>query len=322
MAVAIGVGLVAARAAEEVSAAAAESPDKVLVTCNGKSLTAGEANQQVEVMMVALAERIPPGQAAQFRLRLREQVQEQFVMRTLLEEAVEEKGIQVSDADVNALIAKTEASLPEGVTMDKVREMQGMDKEAFRGELKLRVGVEKMVDAELGERSTIHEEEVEAFYNERKDAMSVPETVHARHILVSFEDGDDKDAKETKMAQILAIRKELLDGADFAELAREKSDCPSAQQGGNLGDFGRGQMVPQFEEAAFAQDVGEIGEVVETQFGYHLILVSEKHQASVRTLDDVRDLIKQQLLGERRSQKLQEMMSAMRENATIVYPNE
>jgi peptidyl-prolyl cis-trans isomerase C len=277
-------------------------------------------NRQVDAMMTALADQVPPEQVAMLRPRLRDQVQEQFVMRTLLQEAVTAKKIEVNEAEVDALIDKTEAILPEGLTMEKVRQMQGMDPEAFRSELRLRAGVEKMVDAALGDQATISEEEVAAYYDERKDMMSVPESVHARHILVKVAEDADAEAKEAKLAEIQAIRKELQDGADFAALAREKSDCPSAQQGGDLGAFGRGQMVAPFEEAAFSQPVGEVGDVVETQFGYHLILVTEKNQAMVRTLDDMRDRIEQQLLGERRSEKLQGLLAEMREDATIDYP--
>ncbi|MEQ8665813.1 MAG: peptidyl-prolyl cis-trans isomerase [Rhodospirillales bacterium] len=92
------------------------------------------------------------------------------------------------------------------------------------------------------------------------------DTIEASHILCST----STDA-EGALEQINAIARQIADGADFADIAREHSDCPSGRSGGALGSFGRGVMVPEFEEAAFALDVGETSGVVETDFGYHLI---------------------------------------------------
>ena len=96
----------------------------------------------------------------------------------------------------------------------------------------------------------------------------------ASHILLMY-DGSMRStatrSKEEALAEIEAIRKQIEDGGDFAELAEKHSDCASARSGGALGEFGRGQMVPEFEEAAFALETGETSGVVETDFGYHLI---------------------------------------------------
>ena len=92
--------------------------------------------------------------------------------------------------------------------------------------------------------------------------------VTASHILVST-DGKDK---ETAKAEIEALLAEIKGGADFAEIARAKSDCPSGSRGGDLGAFGRGMMVPEFEQAAFDLEPGAMSDVVETDFGYHLVL--------------------------------------------------
>lgn len=95
----------------------------------------------------------------------------------------------------------------------------------------------------------------------------MPAQIRASHILVSTRGQDDAEAK----TEIDAIRAKIADGADFAEVAMEKSDCPSGRQGGDLGMFGKGMMVPEFENAAFALEVGELSDVVETDFGYHVI---------------------------------------------------
>ena len=98
--------------------------------------------------------------------------------------------------------------------------------------------------------------------------------VQASHILLMYKGSAHSSAtrsKEEAASQIAELKTRIEGGADFAEIARETSDCPSGAQGGDLGTFGRGQMVPEFETATFAMEVGELSDVVETDFGYHLI---------------------------------------------------
>lgn len=100
------------------------------------------------------------------------------------------------------------------------------------------------------------------------------EKIHAAHILLMHADCEQSSSarsREDALEEIKAIKSELANGAEFEQLAAENSDCPSGADGGDLGFFGRGAMVPEFEEAAFSLKVGEVSDVVETEFGYHLI---------------------------------------------------
>ena len=102
--------------------------------------------------------------------------------------------------------------------------------------------------------------------------------IRASHILIKHADAEDGSSARTRpdaLAEIDEIKRRLAAGEDFADLAAENSDCPSGQDGGDLGAFRRGAMVPAFEQAAFALDVNEISDVVETEFGYHLIVRTE-----------------------------------------------
>lgn len=98
--------------------------------------------------------------------------------------------------------------------------------------------------------------------------------VRASHILLMFEGSASSSAtrsKEEAATQIADLRTQIADGAAFADIARDNSDCPSGAQGGDLGMFGRGQMVPEFETATYAMEVGDLSDVIETDFGYHVI---------------------------------------------------
>ena len=137
---------------------------------------------------------------------------------------------------------------------------------------------------------TVTPEEVKAYFEAHSDAFQSPESATASHILVDTEE----QAKE-----ILA---EIKAGLDFAEAASKYSNCPSKAQGGNLGEFTRGRMVPEFETATFALQVGEISEPVQTQFGFHIIkLEAHKPQAAAK-FEDVERQVTDQCLNAKRQQ--------------------
>ncbi|QAA35036.1 peptidylprolyl isomerase [Clostridium manihotivorum] len=139
---------------------------------------------------------------------------------------------------------------------------------------------------------TITDEEALKYYEANKEAFMEPETISAKHILLDSEE------------KLNEIRAEIVSGKkSFEESAAEYSTCPSSEQGGNLGSFSKGMMVPEFEEAAFMLPVGEVSEPVKTQFGYHLIKVDAKNPSIVKSFDEVKNQVIQQLIQERQERK-------------------
>lgn len=134
---------------------------------------------------------------------------------------------------------------------------------------------------------TVSEEEAKKFYEENKNQFNTPETVTAKHILVDSE----QKAKD--------IAEEIKNGLSFEDAAKKYSKCPSKAQGGNLGSFARGQMVPEFEKAAFSLKIGVVSEPVKTQFGYHLIKVENKANKSIKEFKQVEQLVKTRILQDK-----------------------
>jgi peptidyl-prolyl cis-trans isomerase D len=149
------------------------------------------------------------------------------------------------------------------------------------------------------EKPAIPDEDVEAFYRQNFNRYSIPEQRRARHILIktSEEDSEDVLAEKRKMAeQVLELAKS---GEDFAELAKQYSEGPSGPRGGDLGAFSRGRMVKPFEDAAFSLKEGEISDIVETQFGFHIIKLEKIEPAYTRPLEEVKGEIKAQLQAQK-----------------------
>lgn len=155
------------------------------------------------------------------------------------------------------------------------------------------------------ERANVTEAEIKAFFDENPAQFMCQETVSASHILVADE------------AQASELMNKIQSGEiSFEDCAREHSSCPSGQNGGNLGEFGHGQMVAEFDEACFSMEVGELRGPVKTQFGYHIIRLDGKKEAVPMKLAEARDAIKEHLLAEKRRQAYQSKVNQMK----IIYP--
>ena len=147
---------------------------------------------------------------------------------------------------------------------------------------------------------TVTDDEVKKYYEDNKEAFGQPATVSARHILVATEE-EAKKAKEEISGEKIS----------FGDAAMKYSTCPSNQQGGNLGEFSKGMMVPEFEEAAFAAEIGVVTEPVKTQFGYHLILVDARNEASIKSFDEVKDGVLNQLVQQNQHAKYDQMLKEL-----------
>ena len=147
---------------------------------------------------------------------------------------------------------------------------------------------------------TITDEDAKKFYDENKDQFAQKEAVSAKHILV---DNEEK-CKEIK-------EKINNNEITFEEAAKQYSTCPSGQQGGDLGMFNRGMMVPEFEEAAFGLELEKVSEPVQTQFGYHLIKVDTKNEPKTSEFNDVKNQIIQKLIQENQEKKYLDLMKEL-----------
>lgn len=176
-------------------------------------------------------------------------------------------------------------------------------------QLKQNILVQRMLEVEVMEKVNVTPQEMQEFYNKNKDSFKTPETIHPYHILLP----DEAKAKEAE--------KRLKKGEDFEKVAKEISVCPSAPRGGDLGTVRQGQMVPEFEEAAFKLKVNEISPVVKTQFGYHLIKVTEKEPAKDRSFEEVKPEIEAQLLDQKRRDMLKNYLENLKNQGKVsIYP--
>ena len=173
-------------------------------------------------------------------------------------------------------------------------EAGGYTEESFRENIRQQKSVQLMLAGLAEQEVVVDDKRIQSFYEERIDEMLVPDQVRARHILISFDTDDDR-ARAAADERLAAAQAALQSETSFALVATEFSEGPSAANGGDLGFFERGQMVKPFEDAAFSLDIGEVSGVVETEFGYHIILLMDRIDRRTVTLDEAAPRIREYL---------------------------
>jgi len=233
--------------------------------------------------------------------QLKAQVISRLVEGRIIAQEVDTLKLDVNSPEVTEQMDSLKAGFGDDQTkFQDVLKQQAMTEQELVNFVTLYVDVTKDV--------TVGDSEIEAYYEKNKGQYGQPEQVQARHILVETE----QEAKDI-IAQLNA-------GANFEQLAQEKSIDGSKEVGGELGYFGRGEMVPEFEEAAFAQAVGTWSqEPVQSQFGYHIILVEDHKQASAPSLTEIRADIEEAALNEAKDAKFQAYYDELSQKSEVEY---
>ncbi len=296
-----------------------KSNNPMVVSVNGIELTEDVLDADINRKLEPMKAQFPQDRIEQIKSQMRDKFIDNFIIRTVISQEAKKKKVLVSEKEINSKIAEIEKSLPAGITMEKALLMNGMTVESMRKEIKFGLTSNKLFDTEIKNDTTPSEEKINKYFNDNRKQFDTPETVHARHILVRTTDSDNETSKKEKKAKIESIRKQLLEGGDFAVIAKDNSDCPSKAKGGDLGTFSRGSMVKPFEEASFSQKEKEIGPVIKTKFGYHVIQVLEHNKAQSKSLNDARDTIVERLKQQENQKAITQYVAQLKDKAKIVY---
>jgi parvulin-like peptidyl-prolyl isomerase len=251
--------------------------------------------------------------------KLQEKALDQAIGARLLLERSQQLDIAVSAADIDAEVAKVVEQVGGEENFRKALAAQNITDEAFRKELEKGARVNKLVEQACTGVEEPTEQEVTDFYEAHKSEYVSEPKVLCQHILVKVEDNSTSDEKSAAFEKILAIKDRIAAGGNFAEEAQKHSDCPSGREGGSLGWFGPGMMVPEFDKVAFEMKKGEVSGVVTTQFGYHIIYKADEQPGGQQTLVDVHDQIKDYLRHGARGKAVDAFVAELREKAEIEF---
>jgi peptidyl-prolyl cis-trans isomerase C len=247
--------------------------------------------------------------------QLRQKALDALIDREVLWQEALKRGVVISDATVQRQVEQTRQAIGGAEKFARRLEDAGFDEAGF-AEYTRRELAAQQVFAELTQMAEPDEKQVRAFYEEHRSEMTRPEAVQARHILIKVPQGADAATVEAARLRLVEMQVKISQGADFAEVARSGSEDASAGEGGTLGYFPRGRMLPEFEAAAFALAPGEVSEPVRTPLGWHLIGVQNHLEAAdvseQQGLERVRAYLARQQQAEVRLQVLAQLRSRNR----------
>ena len=242
---------------------------------------------------------------------------ESLIDQELLHQESIKRGIAVDDAEVSDGLARIKQQYPSETEFNNMLTEMNWSSKDVSERIKRSLAVNKMVEKDLVPKITVTDDETKAFYDGNRSYFSQPNQVKASHILVKVDSQGDDTQKETAKKKIESIQEKLKNGEDFAELAINNSDCPSGSRGGDLGFFGPGSMVKPFEEAAFSLNPGDVSDIVETQFGYHIIKVTDKKEAKEISYPEAKANIENYLKRKKTQEEVKSLISALKKDAKI-----
>ena len=300
--------------------APAAGADAAVVTINGEAITQAEVDHHVALIAKQMGVPDSPEHQAQFKPMLEQRAVSALVSRDLLLQAAKREGIEAAAEEVDKEMTEMKANFPEPGAFEQKLQEFGLTEAVLRDQVKENLLIEQLLKKRAAEEAPVTDEEIKGFYEQHPDMVSQPETVSASHILIRFDEKDTPDTKAAKKKQLEDIRARAKAGEDFAALAKEFSQDPgSKDQGGELGSFDRERMVKPFADAAFALKVGGLSEVVETEFGYHLIKKTGAQPAKTPALDEVKEDIRQRLAQQRERGVVESYLKKLEAEAQIVY---
>lgn len=290
---------------------------KVVAKVNGVELFENDLIFQMEFLKTQLALR------GQDPKQIPEDILKENALNSLIElelayQAAKNEKIKAKEEEIKKKYEEFKSRFKEEKEFNDFLKKQSLNEKGIKSEIEREIIINEYIEKSIfKDFKPIPETEIKKYYEENPNNFVKPESVRASHILVSVpKDADEKQKKELKK-KADGILKELKSGAKFEDLAKEKSDCPSKERGGDLGVFAKGQMVKPFEDAAFSLKPNTLSNIVETEFGYHIILVKEHFPEEKIKFEDSKDKIKNFLESKKKQELIQKRLSELSSKAKI-----
>ncbi|MGB0590820.1 MAG: peptidylprolyl isomerase [Myxococcota bacterium] len=303
----------AVKAAADKKAAAAPAGERLegwIAKVNGVEITAGAFYQDLD-KITARGAKIPADRLA----RIQQNILKRLIEKELIKQAVSKAGVTIGDKEIEAAFVEYKKRFQTEEQFDNYLKHGRVTLDSIKARITEKKALEKLIEAkgnlEIGDK------ELQEFYAKNERFYIEKAGVKASHILVKVAEKAKAEDEKRALDKVKQVRKELKAGGDFAELAKKFSEGPSAPKGGDLGFFGQGQMVKDFEEVAFKMKVGEISGPVRTRFGFHIIKVIDKREERKKPFKEVKEQISQSLKNKKFFQERRKLLETLRKEAKV-----
>jgi len=291
------------------------SEDRIAVV-NGSVITQEDFNREMSrarQQVASTGQTLNDSQLSE----IKKEVLRNLINLELLYQASQENGIKIDEEAVNKQFKALKARFPNEEKFKDALSKKNLSEETVKSQMGQGMAIQKLIDEKIVQKITISDKETKAYYDSHPDFFKEPEQVKASHILIKVEPKFDESQKAEARKKIETIQQKLKEGQDFAALAKEFSECPSSEKGGDLGYFRRGQMVKPFEDAAFSLEPNKTSDIVETMFGYHLIKTIDKKPETIIPYKDVKDKLEQYLKQEEVKKEIKLYVDKLRKKAKV-----
>lgn len=287
-------------------------PD-VLARVNGEEVKKADFDRMVKTIESRAGQPIPPER----RDEILRGALDQLITYTLLSQESRNRGVKVETAEIDAKMGQLKSQFPSQEAFDKALKDRGMTAESLRKDAQVDLSVTKLMDAEVATVAGPSDGDAKDFYDKNPDKFKEDEQVRASHILIRVDEKADAAAKAKARSEIDAVMKKVKAGGDFAKLAQEHSQDGSAAQGGDLNYFARGAMVEPFNKVAFELKPGQVSEVVQTQFGYHIIKKIDHKAGRTVPFEEAQARIRDYLANQKKQQHADAFIEGLKKKSKI-----
>lgn len=283
---------------------------------NGQAIPMSEL--RTAVRNVVMQNGMDPGQLETFMSQFGPRILEQLIDGELLFQAAQDGKFMATEEDVEQAFNELSGRYAAPEEFKAEMDARGFTEETLRASIRKQMSIQKFVQEVIVPQTDVPESMVRDAYDQNPQNFVQQEEVKASHILIKSAENDPQEKKDEtlKKARELAD-KASKDGADFAELAREHSEGPSAPSGGDLGFFTRGRMVKPFEDVAFTLKVNEISEPVLTRFGYHIIKVTDRKEGKTASFEEVKERLTLDLKNRVTNELIGQRLAQLKESANV-----
>jgi peptidyl-prolyl cis-trans isomerase SurA len=294
-----------------------ETIDGIAAIVNDDIITMLDVDKE-SVALTRELEKKPPKDPVD-KTKIRASALNRLIDKTLVDQKIKELDIKVSEEEVRQSIedVKKQNNLNQEALVTALAG-QGLTFDQYRAQLKDQLERIRLMSQEVRAKIFVGEREVREYYEANKAKYGEEELYHARHIFFKLDRKADATELKRVMDSAAAVLKEVNAGKDFAELARKHSSDPAAERnGGDLGTFKKGEMLPEIESSVIAMKPGEISELVKTPSGFHIIKLEEKTKGTARPFEELKAEIEDMLYKKKSEERFNQWVSELRKGASI-----
>lgn len=301
--------------AEKSAKAQTVAPDATIAVVAGSPIKRQDLDRALAVLTAQ--NRLPDSISAEQRKQLESATLDQLIFAELMYQQGVKTPPEDLEKQVDFKMSQSKGKFQSQDEFEAALKGAGITEKELAEITRKDLIIGNFIDKTIAPTVSVSDEEIKKFYDENSSQLQEPPQVRASHILIGVESTATDEEKKKAREKAEALLKEIKEGKDFAEVAKSDSTCPSKTQGGDLGFFGKGQMVAQFEQAAFGMKVGDISDIVETQFGYHIIKVTDKKDGEAPKLEELRDKITTYLKGLKTQKAVFDYVTKLRKEAKV-----